>query len=360
MGLLEMNFLGNGLQQWGISLLAFSCVYVGLRVAKRVLIKRVCSMARLTKNNWDDLLASVIECTKSFFIFFVAVYAGAVLLKLPPDLNRLISRTVMVIVILQVAVWGSSLITFWIERHMKRKAAEDAATATTIGLMSFVVRLLFFTTLFLVTLNNLGFDITALIAGLGVGGVAIALAVQNILGDLFASLTIVLDKPFVVGDFVVVGEFMGNIEHIGLKTTRIRSLSGEQLIFSNNDLLQSRIRNFKRMFERRVVFSLGVIYQTSLEQLKQIPQIIRSAIESQQNTRFDRCHFMRYGASSLDFETVYWVLSPDFNAYADVNQAINLEIFRRFGEQGIEFAYPTQTLFIEKTPGAEGSQERRD
>jgi small-conductance mechanosensitive channel len=202
-------------------------------------------------------------------------------------------------------------------------------------------------------LDNLGVNVTALVAGLGVGGVAVALAVQNILGDLFASLSIVLDKPFVLGDFIIVGELLGAVENIGIKTTRVRSLSGEQLIFSNNDLLNSRIRNFGRMAERRVVFQLGVVYGTPKAKLEQIPAIIRSAIEAQQQTRFDRSHFAGYGDFSLDFENVYYVLDRDYNVYMDIQQAINLEIYGRFAEDGIEFAYPTQTLYLQREQRAE-------
>ena len=219
--------------------------------------------------------------------------------------------------------------------------------------LSFIARLVLWATILLLILDNLGVDITALVAGLGIGGVAIALAVQNILGDLFASLSIVLDKPFVLGDFVIVGDLMGSVENIGIKTTRVRSLSGEQLVFSNNDLLTSRIRNFGRMQERRVVFKLGVTYQTPAEKLEGIPGIIREAIEARDKTRFDRSHFASYGDFSLDFETVYYVLSADYNLYMDIQQAINLAIFRRFADEGIEFAYPTQTLFLEKEQAEE-------
>jgi small-conductance mechanosensitive channel len=212
----------------------------------------------------------------------------------------------------------------------------------------FILKLVVWSVILLLVLDNLGVNITTLVAGLGVGGIAIALAVQNVLGDLFASLSIVLDKPFVIGDFIIVDNFLGSIEHIGLKTTRVRSLSGEQLIFANSDLLQSRIRNFKRMYERRVVFSLTVIYQTPYEKLIKIPQIVREIIESKESVRFDRAHFKEYGNSSLNFEIVYWVLSPDYNKYMDIQQAINLDIFRTFEAEGIEFAYPTQTLYIEK------------
>jgi small-conductance mechanosensitive channel len=209
-----------------------------------------------------------------------------------------------------------------------------------------ITKFILWSSILLLALNNLGINVTSLIAGLGIGGVAVALAIQNILGDLFASLSIVLDKPFVIGDFLMIGDFMGSVEYIGLKTTRIRSLSGEQLVFSNSDLLGSRIRNYGRMFERRVVFSIGVTYQTPRERLKLIPEIIREAIESKSKTRFDRCHFMKYGDYALMFETVFYVLSPDYNAYMDIQQAIYFEIHERFEQEQIEFAYPTQKLFV--------------
>jgi small-conductance mechanosensitive channel len=167
-----------------------------------------------------------------------------------------------------------------------------------------------------------------------------------VLGDLFASLSIVLDRPFVIGDFIIVDDMVGTVEYVGLKTTRVKALSGEQLVFSNSDLLSSRIRNFKRMYERRIVFSLGVTYQTPRAELERIPGMIRTAVEQQAHTRFDRSHFKEYGDFSLNFETVYFVLVPEYNVYMDSQQAINFEIHRAFEEAGIEFAYPTQTLFV--------------
>jgi len=224
---------------------------------------------------------------------------------------------------------------------------QDTSSATTITFLGFIARLILWVIVLLLILDNLGVNITGLVAGLGIGGIAVALAVQNILGDLLASLSIVLDKPFVIGDFVVVDSLSGTIEHIGLKTTRIRSLSGEQLIFSNNDLLKSRIRNYKRMEERRIVFGFGVVYQTPMEKLTFIKTIVGDIIKKQENARLDRVHFKEYGDSSLNFEVVYFVAKPDFNLYMDVQEAINLEIFRRFQEEGIEFAYPTRTLYLQ-------------
>ena len=209
-------------------------------------------------------------------------------------------------------------------------------------------RIILWSLVLLLVLDNLGINITALVAGLGVGGIAIALAVQTILGDLFASLSIVLDKPFVIGDFLIIDDYMGGVEYVGLKTTRLRSLSGEQLVLSNSDLLNSRIRNFGRMYERRVPFNLGVTYQTPREKLVKIPEIIREAVRKQDKTRFDRSHFKEYGDFALVFESVYYVLGPDYNEYMDIQQAINLHIHERFEQEGIEFAYPTQTVFMQK------------
>ena len=193
-------------------------------------------------------------------------------------------------------------------------------------------------------------DVTALVAGLGIGGVAVALAAQNILGDLFASVSIALDKPFVIGDFVTVGEFMGTVEYIGLKTTRVRSLSGEQVVFSNTDLLDSRIRNFGRLYQRRVVLTLGVTYQTPREELARIPDTIREAIVSQggDRVRFDRAHLASYDDSAITFEAVYVVLDPDYTLHMDIKQDVYLKVHEAFEERGIDFAYPTRTVFVEK------------
>jgi small-conductance mechanosensitive channel len=214
-----------------------------------------------------------------------------------------------------------------------------------------VVRTAVWVVILLLALENLGINVTALVAGLGVGGIAVALAVQSLLGDLFASLSITLDRPFVIGDFVIVGDYMGSVEQIGVKSTRIRSLGGEQIIMPNADLLGSRVRNYGRMAERRVVFSLGVAYETPREKLKRISEIIREHVQSQQDTRFDRSHFASYGPYALEFETVYYVLSPDYNRYMDIQQAIYFAIHEAFEREQIEFAYPTQKLWLDVPRG---------
>ena len=290
--------------------------------------------------------ADALRRTRTFFLLFVSLYAASRVLVLSDSAETALRFIGVIVVTVQAAVWGTVVINTLIRRQMARRMEEDAATATTINALGFIIRLTFYTLLILLGLSNLGFDVTALIAGLGIGGVAVALALQNILGDLFASLSIVLDRPFVIGDFIVVGDMSGTVEYVGLKTTRVRSLSGEQLVFANGDLLSARVRNFKRMYERRIVFKLGVTYQTPRAQLEQIPTMIRSAIESQEKVRFDRAHFAAYGDSALMFEVVYIVLAPEYNLYMDIQQAINLAIHRSFEAAGIEFAYPTQTVFL--------------
>jgi len=197
-------------------------------------------------------------------------------------------------------------------------------------------------------LDNLGYNISAVVAGLGISGIAVALAAQTILGDLFNYFVILFDRPFKRGDFVIIDDFLGVIVHIGIKTTRIQSLWGEELVFSNTDLTSSRIKNYKKMEKRRVLFKLGVTYQTTSEQIKKIPQIIRGIIEKVEDTIFDRAHFQSYGDFSLDIESVYYVIGNDYNKYMDIQQQINFAIKEAFEKEGIEFAYPTRTLFVNK------------
>jgi len=348
---LAQDFLGNPLLQWGIALGIALVVILALRLLSAILIRRLQSLTRKTTTDLDDLLIELLEKTKGLFILIVAVWLGSLYLQLPPEADEWIRKILVVGLLIQGALWSTGVVNFLLARHRRKHVEEDPSLATTLGAVGIVARGVVWSLFLLLILQNLGIEITALVAGLGVGGIAVALAVQNVLGDLFASLSIVLDKPFVIGDFIIVGDFLGVVEHVGLKTTRIRSLSGEQLVFSNSDLLSSRIRNYKRMEERRVVFHLGVTYDTGSEKLEQIPGIIREVVERYDDARFDRSHFQKYGDFSLNFETVYYMLTPDYNAYMDRQQAINLEIYKRFEEEEIEFAYPTQTLFLEKSGG---------
>lgn len=339
-----IEYLGNPLWLWVASLLLAGSVLAGGLALRARLV-------RTLRQRLDvDLVALALRLAERswLLVLLVALRSGAGLLQLPVRADRLLEALTTVALFLQLGVWSHVAVGWAVEREVRRRAEEDPAAATTLVALSYLGRFTLWTVLLLLMLDNLGIRVTALVAGLGIGGVAVALALQNVLGDLFASLAIALDKPFQIGDFIIVDQYLGTVEHIGLKTTRIRSLWGEQLVFSNNDLLQSRIRNFKRMTERRVVFTVGIVYHTPYDKLARVPQILREAVEGQPGVRFDRAHFKEYGDSSLVFEVVYYVQNPDFNVYMDTQQAINLEIFRRFQQEGIEFAYPTRTLYVHR------------
>ncbi len=343
---LNDTLYGNEIRTWLIALGVAIGTLIVLRLVEQVLIVRIERLAEKTHTIIDDLVIGALRKTNLGFLLVVSVFAGSVWVTLEPELRSILWKVTIVATLIQGGIWLSTALAIWLRNY--RKDETDGGHLMTMNALSFLGRIALWGLILLLALDNLGIDVTALVAGLGIGGVAVALALQNILGDLFASLSIVLDKPFVLGDFVIVGELMGSVEHIGIKTTRIRSISGEQLIFSNGDLLGSRIRNFGRMQQRRVVFQLGVTYQTPPEKLEKIPSMIREAVQSQDKTHFDRSHFASFGDSSLDFETVYYVESADYGLYMDIQQAINLRLYREFAEEGIEFAYPTQTLFIEK------------
>jgi small-conductance mechanosensitive channel len=349
MQILDTEFWNNSVQTWLTALGVGLLVTLGLRLIVAIAVRRLRKISEHTKNDIDDIVVDVIANTKPYFLILVGIWVATRFLELPENFLNVLRWILAIVVVFQVAAWANVAITAIIQRRIKATREEDPAEATTMAALGFLIRLVVWAVLVLAALDNLGFEIAPLLAGLGVGGIAVALAVQNVLGDLFASLSIVLDKPFVIGDFIVVGDMAGTIENVGLKTTRVRSLSGEQLVFANSDLLGSRIRNYKRMFERRILFTIGVTYQTPREQLERIPSLIGEAVEAQENARFDRSHFKSYGNFSIDFETVYYVRMPEYNVYMDVQQDINLVIHEAFEKEGIEFAYPTQTLFIGRT-----------
>lgn len=347
MDFLNSTFADNTVHAWltaaGVTLVSFLLLrYVAVGV-----LARLAHAAARTRNTWDDILAEALKGTRSLPVLAVAVFAGAQALALPGDVSGMLRSITVIALLVQSGLWVSRGLTAWLALRTEADAQDEPARVMTMNVIGIAAKVALWSMVLLLALDNLGVDVTALVAGLGVGGVAVALAAQSILGDLFASLSIVLDKPFVLGDFLIVGDFLGSVEAIGLKTTRLRSLSGEQVVFSNSDLLGSRVRNFGRMYERRVVLKLGVTYQTTREQLVAIPGIVRDAIEAHgDGVRFDRSHMAAYGDFAIVFESVYFVLSPDYNRHMDVQQDIFLKIHEEFETRGIEFAYPTQTVFL--------------
>jgi len=346
MDFLQIEVANNSLLGWLIAAAIALAIIVVAGMVRYLLSSQFKRLASRHERPIWFVAAALVDRTRWLFILILGLFAGSFALEMPVS-TRAISNIVMTVTLLiQAGFWVASAAKIMIDQYQQIQLARDPASVTTLNILSFITRVSIWIVVMLLILDNLGINITALVAGLGIGGIAVALAVQNILGDLLASLSIVLDKPFVVGDFLLIGELAGTVEHVGLKTTRLRSLSGEQLVFSNSDLLASRIRNYGRMYERRSLFTLGVTYQTSRDKLERIPRIIQEVIEGQSNVRFDRSHFKEYGDYALLFETVYYINSANYNEYMDIQQAINLAIFEQFEKEGVEFAYPTRTLFV--------------
>lgn len=340
----ELTFFENTLLQWTLAATVAVGMVVLLNLLRRLATGRLAQSAKRTVTRYDDGIVTVLSRTRQWFVLTLAIWLGTLVLDLPETWSDVLWKIMAIVLFAQIGIWAGAAVVWALEERYAGPDV-DPAHRTGLTLLRLMALLVVWSAVVLLALSNVGVDVTALVAGLGVGGIAIALAVQNILSDLFASVSIVLDKPFVVGEFIIVGSEMGTVDNIGLKTTRIRSLGGEQISFANADLLSSRIRNYTRMEQRRVVFSIGVVYETPREKLTLIPQIIREAVEAQEKVRFDRCHFAAYGDFSLNFETVYIVLDRDYNVHMDILQQVNLRIFDRFAEEEIEFAYPTQKLY---------------
>lgn len=305
-----------------------------------------------THSIWDDVGVDLIDGLKRLTIFTWLIYLSSKSMEPTPAIAKLLLVATVGITVFQLGLWGHYIIRNWKTAFLDPRIKHDPSSAAALGLLYTAIQAVFLVIIFLIGLSNVGINIGALLAGLGVGGIAVALAAQNVLGDLLASLSIVLDKPFVVGDFIISGKEMGTVEEIGIKTTRLRSLSGEQITLSNKGLIESRIQNFKRMYERRIVVGFGVTYNATSEQLRQIPEWVKGFVTKHDKLRFDRCHLAKFGESSLDFELVFIVKDPDYNVYMDLQQFVLWDIYEAFNSNGIEFAFPTRVLNIEKLPEA--------
>ncbi|CAH0198882.1 Low conductance mechanosensitive channel YnaI [Massilia sp. Bi118] len=343
----RLYFLGNSLEDWVIALAVAVLATAAMAFVRAVVLRRLAANSAATETRLDGLVVTMLSRTYLLFIVAFGVYFGSTFLELSRARALFVSRVAVAALLMQVAVWGDVGLRAWRDqlRH-----GQDGARRNSSAILGFSLRLTLWVIVFLMVLDNFGVNITALVASLGVGGIAVALAVQNILGDLFASLSITLDKPFEIGDFIIVGDILGSVEHIGLKTTRVRGLGGEQVVFSNGDLLKSRIHNHKRMETRRVAFVLRVAYGTSEELLCRIPRIIREIISAKPNIDFERAHFFMWGEWSLNFEVVYHFRSPDYILHMDAQQDIFLEIYRRFEQEGIRFAHPLSIVKLADPP----------
>lgn len=347
----QTTFAGVPLWSLLVALTAAAVTYVAILTALHLLTGRAKSWATHSGSAAATTMVDVLEGTSRLLMLLVAVLVGLGFLELPRRWESRVAQLWFVAVALQMGLWGMRAIGIGVQRYVTRHSSSGmtqvSASAT---LLSWGLRTLVWSVVALAVLSNLGVNITAFVASLGVGGIAVALAVQSILADLFASLSIAVDKPFEVGDFVVVGSVAGTVQMIGLKTTRIRSLQGEEVVMSNTDILKQTISNYRPMQERRIVFTFGVAYDTPVDKVESIPGVVKQLVQAQAALRFDRAHFKSFGDSSLDFEVVYIVKDPGFNVYMDMQQTINLGLMREFAAMGVEFAFPTRTIHIATVP----------
>jgi len=352
-GILNKTFFGNALSDYLAALGIFTFGIVAVKIINRLVLKRIASLVRQTETGLDDFLLETVRKKMMPFFYFAAFYLGVSRLALNHFWTTAVNFLGLGLLTLIVASSVSSLMAYAMNSYVEKKGhGESQAHAAKVVLK--LAQVAVWGLAVLLFLDNF-IEIDALIAGLGIGGIAVGFAAQAILQDIFSYFSIFFDRPFETGDFIVIGEYMGTVEHIGLKTTRLRSINGEQLIFSNGDLTSSRLRNYKRMTARRVLFTTGVTYETGLDKLKEIPGLIKAIIEEIKDVTFDRSHFASYGNFSLNFETVYYINDRDYNKYMDIQQEINFKLKEEFEKRGIDFAYPTQTIYVSQI-----SQPRSD
>lgn len=347
---MDKTFLNNTVNDWLVALGVFLGLSFLFWLFVKIVILKLKKASGKTQTDVDDFVIELFQNIKPPFYFFVSLYISARFLDLNDMIGKIIFGIFVIVVVLQAIFALQKVVDYVIRKkildHDENGDSQDKEAV--VKLAGQLVKGSLWVVGILLVLSNLGINITSLIAGLGVGGLAIGLALQSVLGDIFASFSIFTDKPFKVGDFIIIGNDMGTVEKVGVKTTRIRTLEGQELVVPNKDLTETRVNNYGRMYRRRVVFNLGVIYETEAEKLKKIPQLVEEIVKQAELAEFDRCHFKDYGDFSLNFETVYFVDTPDYNKYMDVNQEINLKIFEAFKREGIEFAYPTQVVYLPK------------
>jgi small-conductance mechanosensitive channel len=334
---------GEALFGAGIALAIFAGLYV-----LHFLIRRWLPVDR---DGWPGVARGVVDRTLTLFLVAVALDGATHAVAPPGPLLRLVDALFTIALAVQGALWLRELVLGLVHRKSDSSPEDARALGSAMGVITVLVNVVVWLLATILILDNLGVNVTALVAGLGVGGIAIGLAAQGIFSDLFAALAILFDRPFRVGDVISYGTSTGTVEHIGLKTTRIRALSGEQLVMANTKLLEQQVANLRRIEERRVVMNLGLVYQTTPDRLEALPGQLQALVAKVPVTRFDRAVFTGFGASSLDFELVFFVTDPALEAMLAARQAVGFAIVRRFAELGLEFAYPTQTTFTAAPDG---------
>ena len=344
---LNQIYFGNTILKYITAIGIFVLVIIVVKIFRLLVLRRLKKWAEKTKTTFDDFILNGIKKSIIPILYYSAIYFAARSLNLTDSARNILDVLSIVVVTLFIIRLITSTFDYSIKSYAAKQEEADQK-AKQLKSISALAKIVIWGVGLVFLLDNLGFDISAVVAGLGIGGIAVALAAQTILGDLFSYFIIFFDRPFELGDYIKVGDKNGTIEHIGIKTTRIRALNGEQLVFSNTDLTSSRLHNFKKLQKRRIVFALGVIYETPAEKLEIIPGIVKDIITEEEKSGYDRGHFKSFGDFSLNFEFVYYVLSSDYKTYMDTQHNINMKIFNKFSEEGIEFAYPTQLVYVNK------------
>ncbi|MBA6135040.1 MULTISPECIES: mechanosensitive ion channel family protein [Pseudomonas] len=346
----ETTLFGISILNWLLALVVAIATFLVARAAISFLLHRIRRWAE-HDGVLSHVLAKVMAGTSNFLLLLASLLVGLSMLDLPERWLTRVSSLWFVVAALQIGLWANRAIGLGLDRYFAGQRTDSLTQASALATLSaWGARVLLWSVVVLAMLSNLGVNITAFVASLGVGGIAVALAVQNILGDLFASLSIAVDKPFEVGDFIVIGPLAGTVEHVGLKTTRIRSLGGEQIVMANASMISSTIQNYKRLQERRIVFEFGLSYDSPTEAVKKAPGIVEEAIKAQSQVRFDRAHLRGFGKEALEFECVYIVQDPGYNLYMDIQQAINFHLLERFSKVGAKFAVPVRAIKVTALP----------
>ena len=348
-----MEFLlENETQLWIRAGLVFLLIFVGLYLFRTILLNRVHSLCLKIKIKIDEILVQSIMDISPLFYFVVALWGASQFLDLPDLVIKVINWLALILLIYYVTRTAQKLLEYLIKNHLfkgkQEKEKEGDSGLIIRGFVTQLTKIVIWGVAILILLQNLGIQISVLLGGLGLAGLAIGFAIQSILEDIFAFFSIYFDKPFEIGDFIIIGEEKGTIEKIGIKSTRIRSLQGQELVISNRELTSKQIHNYRKMKERRIVFNFGVTYETEYEKLKKINTIVEKIFDGIKEARLDRVHFHEFAASSLNYEVVYYVVHPDSYTYMNTQESVNLALVKEFKKEGINFAYPTKRVLLEK------------
>lgn len=340
------EYFGNSLFEYTKAFGIFIILLIVFKIIQYVILKKLGNLAKKTKTDIDDTLIKIIKSLRPSFYWFLAFFFATKFLTLNAFVIKTINIVLIVWIVYQI-IKGSQILIDYI-LHKKFEKEDGTGSKTAVNYINIIAKVVLWSVGLLLIFSNLGIDITSLIAGLGIGGIAVAFALQNILSDLFSSFAIYFDKPFMVGDFVTTGNNSGVVEKIGIKTTRIRALQGEEIVISNNELTSARIQNFKKLEKRRIVSSFGILYETPIDKIKSIKNIVENIFKTIENAEFSRVHFKEFGDFSLNFEIVYFVMTNDYNIYMDIQEKFNLALMEAFEKDGIKFAFPTQTIYLAK------------